>query len=294
MIPNGVLLIKKKKVLFLKKRGWVVHAASGRLTVVDWQHCNVSIQSSIGGSRGLGWGQRGKEHTCIYLWGMKGWRLRPGVLYVASKLRSFTPGPIQGISYRELLRIDMRCFLLYNTNIYFNLREWVHQLQPPGRGGIDRGNRWNGCWDTASGQGSKAVGVACLESTNWVRVTLVMGSSIRVILEVALLTVWSDWPPCFTVAWGEMLPILPAVSWSKVSGDVQPAGIGMGWGMHQNLVTSRLPFVWSRAERVWCGLGPLPLSERCVRARFPDLAIQIRWCRYTYKACPRLCPGWLD
>jgi hypothetical protein len=41
-------------------------------------------------------------------------------------------------------------------------------------------------------------GVACLELS--AKVTLVMDSSICVVLEVALLTVGSDWPPCFTVA----------------------------------------------------------------------------------------------
>jgi hypothetical protein len=49
----------------------------------------------------------------------------------------------------------------------FILREGVHQLQRPGRGGIDRGS---GCRDTGWRQGSKTVGVAGLESTNWVRV----------------------------------------------------------------------------------------------------------------------------
>jgi hypothetical protein len=57
---------------------------------------------------------------------------------VASKLRSFTPGPIQGISYREGCYLAMCCLPLYISNIHFILREWVHQLQRPGRGGIDR------------------------------------------------------------------------------------------------------------------------------------------------------------
>jgi hypothetical protein len=51
----------------------------------------------------------------------------------------------------------------------------------------------------ASVHGSKALGVACLESMNWVRVTGAADRSIWVILEVARLIVWSDWPPCFGV-----------------------------------------------------------------------------------------------
>jgi hypothetical protein len=62
-----------------------------------------------------------------------------------------------------------------------------------GGGRIDRVHRGSallGHWQ--AGKDQKAVGVACSESTNWVRVakvTLVMDSSILVKLEVARLTV---------------------------------------------------------------------------------------------------------
>jgi hypothetical protein len=43
--------------------------------------------------------------------------------YVASILRFFTPGPIQGISCRGGYYLAVRCLLLNITNGYFNLRE---------------------------------------------------------------------------------------------------------------------------------------------------------------------------
>jgi hypothetical protein len=57
--------------------------------------------------------------------------------YVASKLRFFTPGPIQGISCRGSYYLAERCLLLNITNRYFILREWVHQYNGRGRGAID-------------------------------------------------------------------------------------------------------------------------------------------------------------
>jgi hypothetical protein len=66
----------------------------------------------------------------------------------------------------------MRCLPLNITNIYFILREWVHQLQRPGTGRYRSGESRKSIVGTpASVHGSKAVGVACLESMNWVRVT---------------------------------------------------------------------------------------------------------------------------
>jgi hypothetical protein len=50
----------------------------------------------------------------------------------------------------------------------------------------------SGCWDTGWRQGSKAVGVAGLESM--IEAILATDSSIRVILEVSFLAVWSDSP----------------------------------------------------------------------------------------------------
>jgi hypothetical protein len=50
---------------------------------------------------------------------------------------------------------------------------------------------------------TKGVGCGCFRFDELganAKVPLVMNRSIWVILEVALLTVWSDWPPCFTVA----------------------------------------------------------------------------------------------
>jgi hypothetical protein len=67
--------------------------------------------------------------------------------YIASKLRSVTPGPVQGISGRLLPSHALPpAMLLTNcpTNRYFILREWVHQLQWRGSGGVDhvyRGSR---------------------------------------------------------------------------------------------------------------------------------------------------------
>jgi hypothetical protein len=54
----------------------------------------------------------------------------------------------------------------------FILREWVHQLQRPWAGQHRSRVSWKSIVGTpASVHGSKAVGVACLESMNWVRVT---------------------------------------------------------------------------------------------------------------------------
>jgi hypothetical protein len=57
--------------------------------------------------------------------------------YVASKLHFFTPGPIQGISCRGGYYLAVRCLPLNITNIYFILREWVHQYNGRGWGAID-------------------------------------------------------------------------------------------------------------------------------------------------------------
>jgi hypothetical protein len=57
--------------------------------------------------------------------------------YVASKLRFFTPGTIQGISCRGGYYLAVRCLPLNITRRYFILREWVHQYNGRGRGAID-------------------------------------------------------------------------------------------------------------------------------------------------------------
>jgi hypothetical protein len=56
--------------------------------------------------------------------------------YVASKLRIFTPGPIHRISSRDGCYLAMGCLPLKITNIYFILREGVHQYNGRGRGAI--------------------------------------------------------------------------------------------------------------------------------------------------------------
>jgi hypothetical protein len=88
--------------------------------------------------------------------------------------------------------------ILHYSN--FILREWVHQLQWPG---APLGRAVVVVILAGAGQGSVAVGVAGLESTNCVRVPMIwlMDSSIFE-LEVAFLAVLSDWPPCpcYTVA----------------------------------------------------------------------------------------------
>jgi hypothetical protein len=92
--------------------------------------------------------------------------------YVASKLRFSTPGPIHRISSWDGCCLAMGCLPLNITNIYFILREWVHQYNGRGRGAIDLVYHGSPFFGTpASVHGSKAVGVACLESMNWVRVT---------------------------------------------------------------------------------------------------------------------------
>jgi hypothetical protein len=105
-------------------------------------------------------------------------RSRPGKLhpYLHGLLRRFgtalSPlpiGPIRGISYREDCYLAMRCLPLYITNRYFILREWVHQLQRPGRGGIDRGNRRSALSGHRLAVRIK-VGGCGLELANWVRV----------------------------------------------------------------------------------------------------------------------------
>jgi hypothetical protein len=57
--------------------------------------------------------------------------------YVASKPRFFTPGPIHRISSRDGCYLAMGCLPLNITNIYFILREGVHQYNGRGRGAID-------------------------------------------------------------------------------------------------------------------------------------------------------------
>jgi hypothetical protein len=61
--------------------------------------------------------------------------------YVASKLRLFTPGPIQGISIRDGCYLAMGCLPLNIANRYFILREWIHQYNGRGRyrSGISHG-----------------------------------------------------------------------------------------------------------------------------------------------------------
>jgi hypothetical protein len=123
--------------------------------------------------------------------------------YVASKLRCY---------------LAMRCLPLYITNIYFILREWVHhQLQRPGAGGKARRS---GCRDTPTGgQGSKVVGVACLESMNWVRVprwlwrwTVLLSHSGS----CTLLTACVIWLATLfhRGLWREMSPIHPAACYT--------------------------------------------------------------------------------
>jgi hypothetical protein len=57
--------------------------------------------------------------------------------YVALKLRFFTPGPNHRISSRDGCYVAMGCLPLNITNIYFILREWVHQYNGHGRGAIE-------------------------------------------------------------------------------------------------------------------------------------------------------------
>jgi hypothetical protein len=57
------------------------------------------------------------------------------------------------------------------------------------------------CWDTGWRARIKgSIGMACLGLGTSDKVTLAIDSCICIILAVACLTVWSDWPPCFTVA----------------------------------------------------------------------------------------------
>jgi hypothetical protein len=108
------------------------------------------------------------------------------------------------------------------TNKYFILREWVHQLQWPG-GGIDHGNRGSGCWDTGwwariKGSGCGLFRIDELGVPRWLWWW-------AVILEDALQTVWSDWPPCFTLASDARCLLIPlVVVGAKWACDVLPAG----------------------------------------------------------------------
>jgi hypothetical protein len=89
-------------------------------------------------------------------------------------MRFFTPGPIHRISSRDGCYLAMGCRPLNITNIYFILREWVHHspVQRPWAGRYGSGvSRKSIVGTPASMHGSRAVGVACLESMNWVRVT---------------------------------------------------------------------------------------------------------------------------
>jgi hypothetical protein len=75
-----------------------------------------------------------------------------------------TPGPIQGISSQDGCNLAMHCLPLNITNRYFILRVGVHQLQRPGAGQYRSRVSWKSIIVTpAGGQGSKVVGVACLE-----------------------------------------------------------------------------------------------------------------------------------
>jgi hypothetical protein len=89
-------------------------------------------------------------------------------------------------------------------NIYFFSGSEFISYNGQGRNGTFDRVHWKCIVRTpAGGQRSKAAGVACLDSTNWVRVPRWLwwwtGCSNES-LEVVLLTVWSDWPPCFTAA----------------------------------------------------------------------------------------------
>jgi hypothetical protein len=94
----------------------------------------------------------------------------PGVLYVASKLRFFTPGPIHRISSRDGCYLAMGCLPL---NIYIFYFEGVSSsVQRPRAWRYGSGvSRKCIVGTPASVHGSEAVGVACVESMNWVRVT---------------------------------------------------------------------------------------------------------------------------
>jgi hypothetical protein len=108
---------------------------------------------------------------------------------------------------------------------------WGISYNSRGRSGIDRGN---GCRDTGRRGRIKGGGCGLLRIDDLgasAMVTLVMDSSICVLLEVARLTLWSDWSPCFTVA-SEARSHRDSTggSWSKTWAlDVLPPGIGILW-----------------------------------------------------------------
>jgi hypothetical protein len=137
---------------------------------------------------------------------------------VLCRLRNSAPLPLdQSMDYHIGRAVAKPFVSLYrSTKSSFILREWVHQLQRLGRGGVDRGR---GCQDT--GWRTRIKGGGC----GWfvdglcasAKVILVMG------IQVAFLAVWSDWPPCFSVAKDAICYRLPAVVGAKWACDV-PAG----------------------------------------------------------------------
>jgi hypothetical protein len=106
--------------------------------------------------------------------------------YVTSNLRSFTP--VHGILWGcyQAMRLPRSCYILLITNCNI-LREWVHQLKRQGHRLAARINKGGECgWFRIEEFGASA------------KVILVMDSSSSwVILEVAFLAVWSDWPPLY-------------------------------------------------------------------------------------------------
>jgi hypothetical protein len=88
--------------------------------------------------------------------------------YVASKLRFLPQAQSKGYHLGGGYYLAVRCLPLNITNIYFILSEFT-RCNGRRRGSIDR--VYHGSPLLGHRQACMAVGVACLESMNWVRVT---------------------------------------------------------------------------------------------------------------------------
>jgi hypothetical protein len=180
------------------------------------------------------------KHRVIHLWEYRvsqtkdnSTKSHPGlpVYYVASKVRSSTPGPSHGISSRDGCYLVMRYLPLLYYSFFIDILFWGRDpLQRPGRGWA----AYIACTrksvvgtPAGAGQGSNVVDMVCLESTNWVRVSRwlwfylihVGGCTLDRVIWLAALF--------HRGLWREILPILPAVVGANWACDVLPAAIGM-------------------------------------------------------------------